>query len=112
MLTLNDRLAHIVRDTRVPKAQGPSYAVVGLVGEAGEVANLYKKVLRGDYTSLRDARPEMTKELGDVLWYVTALALDLDITLDQIVDVLEAKLDARKTLGTLDRAKARKGEIL
>jgi len=42
-------------------------AILGLVGEAGEVAEKYKKYLRGDYEVIRND-PAIMKELGDVIY--------------------------------------------
>ena len=62
------------------------YPALGLCGEAGEVAEKIKKVIRDgvDYGYEEEFKAELTKELGDVLWYVAALASDLDISLDDI----------------------------
>jgi NTP pyrophosphatase (non-canonical NTP hydrolase) len=48
-------------------------ALYGLAGEAGSVLTLYKKRLRdGDqFTGFRD---KVKEELGDILWYLTAIA--------------------------------------
>ena len=57
--------------------------LLGLAGEAGSVAAEYKKKLRD-----RDAHPmwkaRMREEMGDVLWYLSALATKLDLTLEDI----------------------------
>ena len=55
-----------------------SYTTLGLTGESGEVAERIKKILRDDKKDLADIiaekRPEIIKEMGDVLWYLSALA--------------------------------------
>jgi NTP pyrophosphatase (non-canonical NTP hydrolase) len=63
-----------------------NYTVMGLVGEAGEVANTYKKVLRGDNEFIeKDAvRSKLAAELGGVLWYVSQVATELGLRLDDI----------------------------
>lgn len=85
-----------------PGVRGVEYCVLGLVGEAGELANKYKKIIRdkGGVASLMDD-DEMAKELGDVLWYVACLAGDLGYKLDEIAAVNLTKLDSRKARGTL-----------
>lgn len=67
---------------------------LGLSDEAGEVAGKVKKLLRGD------SNPEFTKhiehELGDVLWYIAAVANHLNINLETIAKTNIAKLADRK----------------
>ena len=78
------------------------YPALGLVGEAGEVANKVKRVLRdkdGVFTS--EDRDAIAKEIGDVLWYCAALATDLNLTLGMIAAQNEKKLSARKRAGTI-----------
>jgi len=76
------------------------YTALGLVGEAGEVANKVKKVLRGDYD--RDALREMLAgELGDVLWYLTMLARELDLDLSAIAQANLDKLASRQARGVI-----------
>lgn len=60
-----------------------TYPAMGLAGEAGEVANKVKKVLRGDRT-IADARDAIGQEIGGVLWYCAALATDLGLRLEDI----------------------------
>lgn len=67
--------------------------LLGLAGEAGSVASEYKKYLRdGPAHSWWKAR--MREELGDVLWYVSAIASHLDLDLDEI-----ARANLEKTRG-------------
>lgn len=67
--------------------------LLGLAGEAGSVASEYKKYLRdGDAHSWWKTR--MREELGDVLWYVSAIASHLDLDLDEI-----ARANLEKTRG-------------
>lgn len=79
------------------------YPLIGLVGEAGELANKYKKHLRGDYKLViggRDAH-DLSKELGDVLWYVAVLADALGYTLEEIAKSNLEKLEKRQKQGTI-----------
>ena len=69
---------------------------LGLVGEAGEVSELIKKHI-GHGHPLNTA--EITKELGDVLWYIAALANELGISLDDIAAANVAKLQSRYPAG-------------
>jgi len=73
------------------------YPALGLAGEAGEVANKVKKMLRdGDFD-----RQAIAAEVGDVLWYVAALCRDLNIDLQDIAMGNLEKLYGRKARGTL-----------
>ncbi len=73
------------------------YPALGLAGEAGEVADKVKKVLR-DGTLDRKA---IAMELGDVLWYVAALCRDLNIDMSECAEMNLDKLYDRKERGVL-----------
>jgi NTP pyrophosphatase (non-canonical NTP hydrolase) len=78
------------------------YPVLGLVGEAGEIANKYKKVLRDDAGVLSETkRQEIIAEIGDVQWYIAALATDLDVKLSEILSNNLKKLNDRKSRGVI-----------
>jgi len=84
---------------------GLMYAALGLAGEAGEIANKVKKVFRDGATDSPDKRAErmleLQKELGDVLWYVAALATELGCDLDAVARGNLQKLQSRKARGVL-----------
>lgn len=69
------------------------YAALGLCSEAGEVAGKIKKWIRGDSHLVVE---DISKELGDVLWYVSALATDLGLNLSEVAEENIAKLQSRK----------------
>ena len=72
------------------------YPTLGLAGEAGEVAEKIKKVLRDKGGKIDDlTREEICKELGDVLWYISQLATELKIPLDDVASKNIAKLLSR-----------------
>lgn len=76
--------------------------VLGLVGESGEFADKVKKILRDKNAQMNEAdRQELTKELGDVLWYIALLAHHLDIPLDEVASGNIDKLFKRKAGGKL-----------
>lgn len=78
------------------------YPTLGLCGEAGEVAEKVKKMVRDDGGVLSDARREaLSKELGDVLWYVAQLATEAELDLGEIADANLAKLLSRRDRGVL-----------
>jgi Predicted pyrophosphatase len=74
----------------------PSYPTLGLCGEAGEVADKVKKVLRDGEGRFDDAvRDDLRLELGDVLWYVAQLATELDLDLADVAAANLEKLASR-----------------
>jgi len=80
------------------------YPVLGLVGEAGEVAEKIKKLMRdeGVFTPQAvsdEAKAAITKELGDVLWYLAQLATELDVRLETVARENLEKLASRKERG-------------
>ena len=78
------------------------YPALGLAGEAGEVANKVKKVMRdGIENQPNDWKDQIASEIGDVLWYCAALASDLNLSLGMIAAQNLIKLDKRKDKGTL-----------
>jgi len=88
------------------------YPALGLCSEAGEVADKIKKHFRDgevDTVSCEDAlmelplnlRIDLAKELGDVLFYVTALATDIGYDLEEIASINIGKLQDRKDRNVL-----------
>ncbi len=81
---------------------GVLYAVVALTGEAGEIANKTKKIMRDDHGEVGELRRmELAKEMGDVLWYLAALAGELGLTLEEIAQGNLDKVMRRKHQGTI-----------
>ena len=90
------------RTALYPRGAALSYPVLGLTGEAGEVAEHAKKAIRDDGGEITDARRSaMGKELGDVLWYLAQLASELGLDLDEIAQENLEKLLSRKRRGVL-----------
>lgn len=72
------------------------YPTLGLAGEAGEVANIVKKIQRDHGGEINDEiRAKLQDELGDVLWYISACADELGITLEEIAEYNVGKLAKR-----------------
>ena len=75
---------------------------LGLTGEAGEVADKLKKQYRdkgGIITT--EAKTDLVKELGDVMWYVTRLAASLGFALCEVASINMGKLMSRAERGTI-----------
>ncbi len=83
------------------------YSVLGLAGEAGELANKAKKLIRDgvmlypDQGRIQQAIQELKLELGDCQWYVADAASNLNVSLSDVARENIAKLKARKAAGTL-----------
>jgi len=80
---------------------GIIYCTLGLTGEAGEVAEHVKKMIRDDGSKLTPTRKEkLIRELGDVMWYLANLADSLDVDLDTVAEINLEKLHDRLKRGT------------
>jgi NTP pyrophosphatase (non-canonical NTP hydrolase) len=93
-LTLNAYQAQAKTTALYPQEQGLIYTTLGLAGEAGEIANKVKKILRGD-TTAAEIKAELEQELGDVLWYVALVAEELGLELNSIGQANLDKLASR-----------------
>lgn len=79
-----------------------TYPTLGLAGEAGEVAEKVKKVIRdkgGVFDD--DTRAAISKELGDVLWYVAQIASELNLDLSNVAQQNLDKLADRAKRGKI-----------
>nr|DAO59815.1 MAG TPA: NTP-PPase-like protein [Caudoviricetes sp.] len=78
------------------------YPTLGMCGEAGEVADKVKKVIRDnnqDFTN--DRKREIAKEIGDVLWYCATLSHDIGFSLEEVAQMNIDKLASRQRRGKL-----------
>lgn len=72
------------------------YTVLGLTGEAGEIANKVKKIWRDNDGNISEEHEKMIlDEAGDVLWYLSALCSTLDINLNDVAENNIKKLHDR-----------------
>lgn len=78
------------------------YPTLGLCGESGEVAEKIKKVLRDKNGFVDEAtKAEVAKELGDVLWYLSQIASELGLSLEEVASQNIKKLFSRLERGKL-----------
>lgn len=78
------------------------YPALGLAGETGEVMNKIKKIMR-DKLDIKDnnLKEMIESELGDILWYISNLATELNVSLDDIARKNLEKLMDRKKRGKI-----------
>jgi len=74
-----------------------AYTALGVAGESGEYTEKVKKLIRDGSID----KPLALKELGDVLWYLTASAKELGYTLTDVAEVNILKLSDRAERGKL-----------
>ena len=102
-MLLNDYQLESRSTARYPDAgSNLIYPTLGLTGEAGEVADKVKKLIR-DRDGVVDQRfkEDVALELGDVLWYVAQLATELGLSLEDVASANLRKLRSRADRGTL-----------
>ena len=98
-----DMYQQVAKTTAIyPREQAIIYPTLGLTGEAGEVANKVKKIIR-DGSNSKDEKlvSEIKSEIGDCLWYIAVLANDFNIKLSDIASTNLIKLENRKEKGTI-----------
>ena len=98
-----DMYQQVAKQTAIyPREQAIIYPTLGLTGEAGEVANKVKKIIR-DGTSKNNENlvQEISAEIGDCLWYISVLADDIGVKLSDIANSNLEKLENRKKKGTI-----------
>ena len=79
------------------KGNNFSFPTIGLAGETGEVAEKVKKNIR-DKNGIVDeeSRQEVKKELGDVLWYLSQIASEFELSLEDVVESNLEKIKSRR----------------
>lgn len=105
-MELNEYQKMALKTAVYPKEYKTIYPALGMNGEAGEVADKVKKVLRDSEVIVCDGsgaivlpdskREELAKEVGDVLWYVATMAYDLGFSLEEIAIMNYQKLKSRQ----------------
>lgn len=101
-MTLNEYQQKALETAVYPAEYKIIYPVLGMNGEAGEVADKVKKIIRDKYAeySRKDCEA-IALEAGDVLWYVATLANDFGYTLEEIGQMNYDKLHSRQLRGKL-----------
>ena len=105
-MTLDEYASGARATATYPRTADLLYPVLKLAGEAGEVAEKLGKLMRDEGwapgTPLSEAQREaLASELGDVLWYVAAVAHDLGVPLAEVGRKNLAKLSDRATRGVI-----------
>lgn len=102
-MNLNEYQSLALRTARPKDAKDELYhLLLGLCGEAGEIAEKAKKIIRdqdSDFSKLD--KEDLTKELGDVLWHVAVVSDYFGIELETVGDVNIKKLASRLERGTI-----------
>ena len=100
---LNDYQRESRSTARYPDAgNNLIYPTLGLTGEAGEVADKVKKLIRDRGGEVdQQFKEDLALELGDVLWYVAQLSTELGLSLEQVASANLSKLKSRSQRGTL-----------
>ena len=98
-----DMYQQVAKQTAIyPREQAIIYPTLGLTGEAGEVANKVKKIIRdGTNKNNENLVQEISAEIGDCLWYISVLADDIGVKLSDIANRNLEKLANRKEKGTI-----------
>ncbi|NLA43063.1 nucleoside triphosphate pyrophosphohydrolase family protein [Candidatus Saccharibacteria bacterium] len=102
-MNMNEYQQAALRTARSKSADDEIYhLLLGLCGEAGEIAEKTKKIIRDKNSdfSLLD-KDDFSKELGDVLWHLAVLADYFDISLDEVASRNIAKLADRQRRGVI-----------
>lgn len=87
--------------SEILKVLGISYVANGM-GEVGEIQGKVKKIIRDAGTIITDeTKKEISKEIGDVLWYCAALCRELDLSLEEVAQQNIEKLLSRKERGVI-----------
>ena len=94
-----DKYQEACRETAQYPNRGNNYVypVLGICGESGEVAEKIKKIIRDKNGIINEQdRKEICKELGDVMWYISATCDEVGLKLDIVARTNINKLKDRK----------------
>jgi NTP pyrophosphatase (non-canonical NTP hydrolase) len=92
------------RKTAIYPKVGDNYIfpVLGFCGESGEVAEIFKKIVRDkDGLISGDDKKQVAIELGDALWYLAQISAELGLSLEEIAAMNIAKIKDRQSRNVL-----------
>ena len=96
-MTLNQYQEEALKTAIYPEDKKIIYPTLGLTGEAGEVADKVKKVIRDNNQEFTDEKKrQIALEISDVLWYCAILSHDFGYTLGEIGQMNIDKLASRQ----------------
>lgn len=101
MMTFDEYQTAAASTALYPKEMGLAYTALGLAGEAGEIANKVKKVIRGDSIDREALKKDLAEELSDCLWYCAMLAKELGFSLNTVAEMNVKKLADRAARGQI-----------
>lgn len=101
-MNLNEYQQEAAKTAIFPHDNDVTYLSLALCGEAGELADKVKKVIRdNDGLFTHKDNLALVRELGDVLWYAANLAKSLDFTLNEVAQMNLDKIQLRLLHGTI-----------
>lgn len=101
-MKLNDYQKMALETAIYPNEYKAIYPALGMAGEAGEVADKVKKIIRDNNSKIDNEKAlEIAKEIGDVLWYCATMANDLGFDLETIAKMNYEKLRSRQQRGVI-----------
>ena len=96
-MNMNDYQRQAATTAIYPASVQILYPTLGLAGEAGEVANKVKKIIRDGKLD----KEAIGSEIGDCLWYIAAICKDLGLKMEDVAQANLDKLSQRQQKGTL-----------
>lgn len=96
-MNMNDYQRQAATTAIYPASVQVLYPTLGLAGEAGEVANKVKKIVRDGKLD----KEAIGSEIGDCLWYIAAICKDLGLRMEDVAQANLDKLRQRQEKGTL-----------
>ena len=102
VMNLNEYQQKALETAIYPQEFKVIYPALGMAGEAGEVADKVKKIIRDNNGKISEEKAlEIAKEVGDVLWYCATMAKDLGFDLETIAQMNYDKLRSRQERGKI-----------